>query len=176
MSFVRMSNAELKLRTAYRKEHGSEIGFTPPPRTRKKRDNEEFRIQSAFVKLWRANCGSLGIAQCLGFHIPNGSVMGGGNAEWQKKERSIRGRLQKLAGVEDGVVDWFLSVPMVKSSGPFGPAAWWHGCYIEFKAPKGRTSPEQDAFIGYATARGYRCEIHTDATQAWQAVVEYLKQ
>lgn len=175
---MRIPDHELKLRTAYRKEHGSEEGFVPPPRTRKKRDNEEFRIQCAFVKLWRANCGSLGIAQCLGFHIPNGSVMGGGNAEWQKKERAIRGRLQKLAGVEDGVVDWFLSVPMRTRRPSYGTVTtpdWWHGFYIEFKAPKGRTSPEQDAFIGFATARGYRCEIHIDATQAWQAVVNYLK-
>ena len=146
---------------------GAEIGDLPPPppaKPRRKRDNPEFRIQSAFVKLWRANCASLGIAQCLGFHVPNGSVMGGGNADWQVKERQIRGRLQKLAGVEDGVCDWLMLVPSGK----------WHGMLIEFKAPGGTTSEAQDKFIGFATARGYRCEVHTSATEAWQAVLDYL--
>lgn len=91
--------------------------------------------------------------------------MGSGNEEWQKKERQIRGRLQKLAGVMDGVVDCFLSVPR----GTF------HGFYIEFKKPKGTTSYEQEQFMGFAMAQGYKCEIHTDALEAWASVVEYLK-
>ncbi len=137
----------------------------PPPKPRKKRDNPEFRTQSHFTRLWRSRCGSLGIAQCLAFHIPNGSVMGGGNAQWQKDERAIRGRLQKLAGVEDGVVDYFISVP----------SGQWHGMYIEFKSPIGTTSEAQDRFIGFATARGYRCEVHTDALEAWAALLNYLR-
>lgn len=161
---TRIPDRELALRTAYRKEHGSEAGFVPPPRVRRKRDNEEFRIQSAFVKLWRANCGKLGIAQCLGFHCPNGSVMGGGKAEWQVKERQIRGTLQKLAGVEPGVLDWMLLVPSGR----------WHALLLEFKKPGATTSEAQELFIGYATARGYRCEIHTDAQEAWRAVMRYL--
>jgi hypothetical protein len=142
-------------------------GPRPVPRVRKKRDNEEFRIQSAFVKLWRANCARLGIAQSLGFHIPNGSVMGGGSAEWQVKERQIRGSLQNLAGVESGVLDWMLLVPTQR----------WHALIIEFKRP-GQSVEEggsQDMFIGFATARGYRCEVHTDAGVAWESLLTYLK-
>lgn len=139
-------------------------GMPPTPTVRKKRDNAEFRIQSAFVALWRANCKSLGIARQLGFAIPNGSVMGGGSAEWQKTERAIRGKLQKIAGVEPGVVDWFLSVPSGK----------WHGFYVEFKKPDGVLSEDQERFIGFATARGYRCEVHTSATEAWAALLEYV--
>ena len=129
----------------------------PPPEPKKKRDNEEFRVQSAFTALWRANCRQLGIAQCLAFHIPNGSVMGSGNAEWQKKERAIRGRLQKLAGVEDGVVDYFISVPR----------GIWHGYYIEFKRPGGEPTPEQEMFMGFATSQGYKCDVHSNAIEAW---------
>lgn len=136
----------------------------PPPEPKKKRDNEEFRVQSAFTALWRANCMKLGIAQCLAFHIPNGSVMGSGNSEWQKKERAIRGRLQKLAGVEDGVVDYFVSVPR----------GIWHGFYIEFKKPGGVASPEQELFMGFATAQGYKCEVHTNAIEAWASLLRYL--
>lgn len=149
-------------------------GFVAPKR--KKRDNAEFRIQSAFVKLWRANCGSLGIAQCLGFHINNGGVFGGGNAEWQKKERQIRGHLADLAGVESGVCDWFLSVPMMRSAAYGGHERWYHGWYVEFKKP-GETVKEgsaQDLFIGYATARGYLCEIHTAPYTAWNGLMRYL--
>lgn len=144
---------------------GSLEGVTLPPPT-KKRKNPEFRIQCEFVKLWRKNCASLGIAAALGFHVPNGSVMGGGSAEWQKKERSIRGRLQKLAGVEDGVCDWILLVPSGK----------WHGLLFEFKAPNGVVSDAQQKFMGFATARGYRCELHTDANEAWASLLNYLKQ
>jgi hypothetical protein len=137
-----------------------------PAPIRKKRDNAEFRVQSAFVRKWRANCQSLGIAQCLGFHVPNGSVMGGGNADWQKKERQIRGRLQKLAGVEDGVSDWLLLVPAGK----------WSGLIIEFKKPGGIVSDEQELFMGYATARGYKCAVHDDADEAWRELLEYINQ
>lgn len=144
----------------------------PAPVRRPKRDYPEFRIQSAFVKLWRANCARLGIAQCLGFAIPNGSVMGGGSADWQVKERQIRGRLQKLAGVESGVCDWFLSVPSPRETIPH--TVWWHGLYIEFKAPNGTLADDQEAFAGSATARGYRCEVHTSATEAWKSLLNYL--
>lgn len=161
---TRLPQSELRQRTAYLRAKGTEDGFVPQPRVRRKRDNEEFRIQSAFVRLWRANCASLGVAQCLGFAVPNGSVFGGGNAEWQKKERQIRGRLTSLSGVEPGVCDWLLLVP----------AGSWHGMAIEFKKPGATTSEAQDRFIGFATARGYRCEVHTDARAALEAVVGYL--
>lgn len=141
-------------------------GMTPTPTVRRKRDNQEFRIQSAFVALWRANCAGFGIARALGFAVPNGSVMGGGKSDWQIKERSIRGRLQKLSGVEPGVPDWLLLVPRGK----------WHGFAIEFKKPGGATSNEQEAWLGFATARGYRCEVHTDAGEAWVALLNYLNQ
>lgn len=171
----RMPQSELRARTAYRLEHGSEEGFIPAPRTRKKRDNEEFRIQSAFVKLWRANCGRLGVAECLGFSIPNGSVMGGGNAEWQKKERAIRGRLQKLSGQKNGVCDFFISVPKMRPESYGGNVKWWHGFYIEFKKPGEYYSDDQKIFVAAALACDYRCEIHTDPNEAWRAVEKYLK-
>lgn len=147
--------------TLLKSDLGAEL---PPPKPRKKRSNEEFKIQSAFTSLWRANCRSLGIAQQLGFAVPNGSVMGGGSAEWQVNERNIRGRLQKLSGVEPGVSDWLLLVPSGK----------WHGMAIEFKTPGGVASEAQESFMGFATARGYRCEVHTDAAEAWGAVLSYL--
>jgi hypothetical protein len=159
---TRLTNSQL--RAIAPQIASGEVPVVPAPKVRRKRDNQEFRIQCAFVKLWRGNCARLGIAQCLGFHVPNGSVMGGGNAEWQKKERGIRGRLQKLAGVEEGVADWLLLVPSGR----------WSGMIIEFKKPGGPASEAQDRFIGFATARGYRCEIHTDADVAWQAVLQYL--
>ena len=93
--------------------------------------------------------------------------IGKSTAEWQKTERAIRGRLAKLGGVESGVCDWFLSVPSGR----------WHGYYIEFKKPGAVVEPgsEQEQFIGYATARGYRCEVHTDAGEAWGSVLKYLQ-
>lgn len=146
-----------------------------PAPIRRKRDFPEFRIQSAFVRRWRAGCGYLGIAQCLGFHVNNGSVFGGGNAEWQRKERQIRGRLADLSGVESGVCDWLLLVPVMRQESYGGNVKWWHGLLLEFKRPGGVLSDEQEAFIGYATARGYRVEVHTDDAKAWAGLLEYLR-
>lgn len=162
---MRLQPHQLRALTAHEKAGLPAADFVmPPPKPKKKRANEEFTVQSAFVARWRANCASLGIAQCLGFHVNNGSVMGGGNAEWQKKERAIRGRLAKLAGVEDGVSDWLLLVPSGK----------WHGLLIEFKKPGGVPSVAQDLFMGFASARGYRCEVHDDVDVAWAGLLAYL--
>lgn len=161
---MRLQRHQLAALLAHERSGSTERFVMPPPKPKKKRSNEEFTIQSAFVARWRANCASLGIAQCLGFHVNNGSVMGGGNAEWQKEERAIRGRLAKLAGVEDGVCDWLLLVPH----------GGWHGLLIEFKKPGGTTSEAQDLFIVFATARGYRCEVHDNADEAWEGLINYL--
>lgn len=133
----------------------------PAPKARKKRDNEEWRIQASFFQWWAVTAKTHRIAECLFFHIPNGSILGN-----FASERAIRGRMLKLAGVRTGVADCFLSVP----SGKF------HGLYIEFKKPGGKPSAAQQEFLGFALARGYSCHICESQAMACAVTLDYLSE
>lgn len=154
---TRLPQSELRARLAYRKEHGSEEGFVPAPR--RKRSNEEYQIQSAFMCWWGENCARFGVAECLLFHIPNGSVLGS-----FKKDRQIRGTMLKAAGLRNGVCDTLLCVP----------AGCYHGLFMEFKKPGGVLSQHQERFIGFAISRGYRCEVVDSVQGAVEVVEGYL--
>ena len=154
---TRIPASELRARLAYRELHGTEEGFVPPPR--KKRQNIEYQIQSEFMRWWRANCGRFGVAERLMFAVPNGAAFGS-----FKKDRQIRGQMLKAAGMRPGVPDVFLAVGHNHL----------HGLFLEFKKPGGRTSEEQDMFIGFAINRGYACKIVSSVDDAAFAVEEYL--
>ncbi len=56
-----------------------------------------------------------------------------------------QGRTLKRMGVKKGVADFFLAIPV----------NGYAGLWIELKVGKGKLSPEQLAFLGRKTARGY---------------------
>lgn len=87
------------------------------------------------------------------FHIPNGG-----------KRNAREAARFKAEGVKAGVPDLFLSVP----SGPF------HGFYLEVKAPGGKPTEKQKAFISKARLLGYRAEIVTSLEQFIELIKEYL--
>ncbi len=149
----------------------------PAPLPRKKRDNEEWRIQSDFFSWWRNTAPGLKIWPGLLFHVPNGSMLGD-----TKQGRIIRAKMLKSAGMVSGVVDCFLSVPVqVKTPHLITPSRWLHGCYIEFKKPLVRTmaqgglSDAQQEFIGYAMGRGYACHVCYSWEEARDVVLDYLR-
>lgn len=154
---TRLPQSEIKARLAYRAIHGTEDGFVPAPR--KRRANEEYQIQSAFMRWWKENCSKYGVAECLLFAIPNGSVLGS-----FKKDRQIRGTMLKAAGLRNGVCDTMLCVP----------AGRYHGLFMEFKKPGGVLSDNQETFIGFALSRGYRCEVVDSVEGAIKVVEGYL--
>lgn len=152
----------------------------PPPIPRKKRDNEEWRIQCAFFSWWEAAAKGLGVWPGLCYHIPNSSFLSG-----SREERAKRGRWSSMAGVKTGVVDVFLAVPggeiacdHIRNEALYGKR---HGLYIEFKKPSERTkkngglSDAQQEFLGYAMARGYSCHVCYSWEEAKAVTLNYLK-
>ncbi len=144
----------------------------PPPLPRKKRDNEEWRIQSDFFSWWRSAAAGLGVWPGLFFHVPNGSMLGD-----TKKGRMIRAKMLKDAGMVSGVPDCFLAVP--KEDRYYGVHRG--GLYIEFKKPSERTkkngglSDAQQEFIYYAMVGSYSCHVCYSWEEAKAVTLDYLK-
>jgi hypothetical protein len=150
-----------------------EAGAVPvvPAPDRRKRDNEEWRIQSDFFRWWREAAPGLRIWPGCLWHVPNGSMLGD-----SKKSRVIRSRMLTLAGMWNGVVDTFLMHPVPRPTG----LSYWHGCFIEFKKPgvrnhkDGGLSPEQVEFINHALAHDYQCRVAYSWEEGRDAVLGYL--
>jgi len=151
-------------------KQGLATGMRPPePKVRKKRDNEEWRIQSNFFRWWRGTAPSLKIWPGCMWHIPNGSMLGD-----TKQARIIRSRMLTLSGMWSGVVDTFLMYPVNET------AFWWHGCFVEFKKPgvrnhkNGGLSDEQVEFCAQALAHNYQCRVAYSWEEGRDAVLGYL--
>jgi len=96
--------------------------------------------------------------------IPNGAFYGG---HWSVARR------MKEEGVKKGVPDIFLPVPMtyLNEGQVVGMKA---GLWIEMKAGKNKTSPDQDWWIGKLRDMGYRVEVCYSAEDAIKIIKEYL--
>ena len=96
--------------------------------------------------------------------IPNGAYYGG---HW-----SVANRM-KEEGVKKDVPDIFLPVPMtyLNEGQVVGMKA---GLWIEMKAGKNKTSPDQDWWIGKLRDMGYRVEVCYSAEDAIKIIKEYL--
>ena len=99
--------------------------------------------------------------------IPNGASYGGGGGRWNIAKR------MKDEGVKKGVPDIFLPVPMtyLNEGQVVGMKA---GLWIEMKAGKNKTSPDQDWWIGKLRDMGYRVEVCYSAEDAIKIIKEYL--
>lgn len=87
------------------------------------------------------------------FHIPNESVGGKG---WLIRNRQM--------GVKSGVPDLMLPIP----------ANGYHGLFIEMKAEKGRTSPDQKKWLDCLNAFGYKAIVAYGWEDAKCRILEYL--
>jgi hypothetical protein len=72
----------------------------------------------------------------------------------------------KAEGLRRGVPDVWLPVPT--------PNREYVGVVIEMKAPKGRTSPEQRAWMEMLTEHGWRCAVCYSAAEAIAVLCDYL--
>jgi hypothetical protein len=92
--------------------------------------------------------------------IPNGTHLAG-----DQKARAIKMSNLKAQGLKPGVFDLFL--PMARGR--------YHGLYIEMKRRKnGRVSDDQKRFSQDVTAEGYQCVVCNGASEAIQAIRDYL--
>lgn len=159
---MRLQKHQLAALTAHEKMGLPMEGFVmPPPLPRKKRSNEEWRIQSDFFSWARGYLRDQGIPSCLLFHVPNGSMLGG-----FKTDRQIRGKMLKLAGLTNGVVDVIFLYPR-----PGYPAL-----LIEFKTPEGVLSDDQIVFRAATVAQGFKHETCHSAEDGRRVLEEYLPQ
>lgn len=83
-------------------------------------------------------------------HVPNGG-----------KRDKIEAAHMKQQGVKRGVPDLDLPVPRGK----------YHGLRIEMKDDSGRTSVDQDWWLGELREQGYFCEV----CHGWQSAVRVLE-
>ena len=70
-------------------------------------------------------------------------------------------------GLRKGWPDCCLPVPSADKT--------FTGLYLEFKAKKGRLSPEQFMYLNMLTDHGAMCAIVRDASTAVELVMEYIK-
>ena len=135
----------------------------PPPKARAVRrpvDGKpvtptEYQEQGAVIDWWwKAHIG-FGLPVFALFAIPNGSYLASGYAG---------AAMLKKTGQRNGAPDLFLAV------GERGH----QGLFIEMKSVNGRESPEQRAFGEYLQSAGYRFTFAYGATQAIDAIKEYL--
>ena len=76
-----------------------------------------------------------------------------------------QGRTLKRMGVKKGVADFFLALPV----------NGYAGLWIELKVGKGKLSPEQIAFLGRKTERGYMALPVWGFEAATATIKSYLK-
>lgn len=96
--------------------------------------------------------------------IPNGAYYGG---HW-----SVANKM-KEEGVKKGVPDVFLPVPMTYTN-EGQVTDMKAGLWIEMKAGKNKTSPEQDWWIENLEEMGYRVEVCYSSGEAIHIIEEYL--
>lgn len=141
------------------------------PVIRKQNNDEEHRIQKAFVTWWNLQyCRKYPKAL---FAVPNGGKLSGegygGKAAATEKERrlntAIKAKKLKAEGMLPGVADLFLSIP----SGDYA------GMYIETKTPTGDQSDEQKAFEAANVERGYAYIIMRSPDEGIAHVTAYLE-
>jgi hypothetical protein len=89
------------------------------------------------------------------YHIPNGG----------KRNKITAARLKK-EGVKAGVPDLCLPVPR----------GMYHGMYIEMKAPKGKTTKNQDEWIKSLEEQGYYVVVCHGWEKAMSELLYYLDQ
>lgn len=93
-------------------------------------------------------------------HVRNGGKLSGKN----RIARLIEGSRWKKLGIKAGVVDIFLPEP----SGGFS------GLVIEVKAPGGRLTPEQDAYLYYSAGIGRMVSIVYSIDEAVKVITDYM--
>lgn len=105
------------------------------------------------------------------FAIPNGGA-----------RNVITGAMLKRQGVRKGAPDMFFAKSsdrkgalMPHKGQPFKIIyEFYNGLFIEFKAGKGKLTPEQMDFFSIAKENGYKCEVVTSFDQFKGLIENYL--
>jgi hypothetical protein len=129
--------------------HGQVTGLVRRKRPRHIEDDHQLAL---FKWARMANIKGVQVADYL-IAIPNGG----------KRNAREAGRM-KAMGVKAGVSDMLLPIPR----------GHYHGLWIELKAPDGRVSPEQKAWIEKMVMQGYSARVCFGWEEARIAIQLYL--
>lgn len=132
----------------------------PEPKARKKRDNEESRIQKSIVAWWRNAAAGFRVPQSLFYSVPNGAHLGGA-----AQARAIKISILKAEGLAVGWPD--LNLDVARNG--------YHGLRIECKKPGARPGPEQLAIHAELRAQGYDvCSCCDSLELGIKVITDYL--
>lgn len=131
----------------------NKMGENIPVPPARKRDNEESRIQQAFMLWWNAEHRVFNVPRELVFAIPNGGHRSGAT-----------GAIMKREGVRSGVPDVLVAIPTKHS-----PGLW-----IEFKTATGTVSDNQRSMMRALESAGYQTAVCRTTEQAIVATKIYL--
>lgn len=137
--------------------HGTPEGFVPAPR--RKRRNEESRIQKSVIAWWDMAASGYGLDQRLLAAVPNGALYGSGI------DRVIRAKILLDEGLRPGYPDLLLDVARGN----------YHGLRIEMKKPKENPKLHQLSYHAILRAQGYAVHVARSFDEAVKIITEYLK-
>lgn len=86
-------------------------------------------------------------------------------------------RDMKREGVQKGVPDLMLAVPMLEDAGITDGKyvmLWQHGLFIEMKSERGRLTPEQKDYIEILTEYGYATAVCKSFDEFKATIENYL--
>jgi hypothetical protein len=134
---------------------------TPEPkvRARRKRDNEESRIQKSCRRWWDSVCQDHGLDKRVLYAVPNGATLG------DKYTAAIRGQILRDEGLRAKYPDLNFDV----ARGGF------HGLRIEMKRPGEDADDGQKEYHEIIRAQGYRVVVCHSLQAFMCAVCDYLK-
>jgi hypothetical protein len=116
-------------------------GYVMP--AKKKRDNEESRIQKSCRRWWDSACAGFGLDKRLLYSIPNGATLGHGEVS------AIRRSILKDEGLRPKYPDLNLDVPR----------GGFHGLRIEMKKPGQEPDDGQLEYHELLRTQGYRVVV-----------------
>lgn len=97
------------------------------------------------------------------------------------KMNTIQASIAKAEGMKSGISDIFLPYPICSDNGDGTHRMIYAGLYIEMKRPKvanvskGVISQNQKDFLEYANKVGYKAVVCYGATEAIEAIKNYLE-
>ena len=109
--------------------------------------------EQAAVMLWARSNADIYPELDFLFAVPNGGL----------RNKATAARL-KATGTLAGVSDLILLVPR----------GGYHGICLEMKAPGGRVSPAQKAFLAFEQRQGYCAVVCYDRFEAIKTIIAYL--
>lgn len=124
-----------------------------PPKPRKKRDNQESRIQKAVIRWWAVMHRGFGLRPFSLYAVPNGAYCG-----------PVGGSILKDEGLRTGACD--LNLDVARGN--------WHGLRIEMKKPGGIVSDEQQAFLAEHLSQRYCARVCYSCDEAVGLITRYL--